>query len=104
MPTPERYPTLLPLAPTAFIVVVRAVTEVLRRFSWTKFNLLCDKNPDPLQIQAVEVMCSLMQNFVQAQARELIVVVNYFNSANPESYKNVIAQSKTHSTSTLRHI
>ena len=99
MPTPERFPTLLALSATSYSVLARSVAEMMRHFSWTTFNLLCDKNPDPSQIQAVEVICALILAYVQNNARELSTVVNYFDSSHPETYRTVLRESRRHSSS-----
>jgi hypothetical protein len=97
LPNPESFPTLLALSSTSYALLARAVTEVLRRFSWTKFNLWWDKNPDPIQ-QGVDVICNFILGVVQTQARDLNVVVRYFDSSKVETLRSVVEESKKHST------
>ncbi|OWA49818.1 hypothetical protein BV898_14353 [Hypsibius exemplaris] len=98
VPTPERFPSLLALSATSYSTLARAVAEVLRRFGWIKFNLLCDRNPDPSQIQSIEVICALILSYAQTRARELSAVVSYFDSSRAETIGRVLSDSRQQST------
>jgi hypothetical protein len=94
---PERFPSLLALPSVSFSVLAEAVAEVLKRFSWKNFNLLCDNNPDPT-LQAVEVFSSLMLGLIRTKMRELSAFVHFFDSSRPHTYGTVMAESRKHST------
>ncbi|OWA49816.1 hypothetical protein BV898_14351 [Hypsibius exemplaris] len=98
VPNPERFPSLLNFSATSYAILARAVAEVLRRFGWIKFNLLCDRNPDPSQIQSIEVICALILSYAQTRARELSAVVSYFDSSRAETIGRVLSDSRQQST------